>query len=124
IKPGIQKVADGELRVTFGCNEVRRITIDKVVITGNQGLTAKQIKAVMETQERQYFILRGTVQRQKLEDYIERILALYNNHGFIQARVESHDITVDRKTARVTITLKVVEGPQLKAKSLDSTGKR
>jgi len=38
--------------------------------------------------------------------------------------VESHDITVDRKTARVTITLKVVEGPQFKVKSLDITGNR
>ncbi len=124
ITPGIQKFADGDVRVTFGINEGRRITIDKIVITGNQGLTAKQIKGVMETQERQYFILRGTVQRQKLEDDVERILALYNNYGYLQARVESHDITVDRKTARVTITLKVVEGPQFKVKSLDITGNR
>src|SRR5207253_1635877 len=86
ITPGIQKFADGDVRVTFGITEGRRITIDKIVITGNQGLTAKQIKGVMETQERQYFILRGTVQRQKLEDDVERILALYNNHGYLQAR--------------------------------------
>lgn len=124
ITPGIQKFADGDVRVTFGINEGRRITIDKIVVEGNKGLTAKQIKKVMETQERQYFILRGTVQRQKLEDDIERVLALYNNYGYIQARVESHDITIDRKKARVTIHLKIVEGPQFKVKSLEITGNK
>ena len=68
----------------------------------------------METQERQYFILRGTVQRQRLDADIDRILALYNDHGYIQARVESHDVAVDRENARVTITIDVVEGPQFR----------
>ena len=31
----------------------------------------------MAVKERQYFILRGTVQRQKLDEDIERILSLY-----------------------------------------------
>ena len=44
----------------------------------------------MSTQEREMFILRGKVQRQKLDEDVERILALYNDHGYIQARVESH----------------------------------
>jgi outer membrane protein assembly factor BamA len=38
-------------------------------------------------------------------------LALYNDWGFIQARVESTDVAIDRERARVTITITVVEGP-------------
>ena len=41
--------------------EGRRITIQAIQITGNKFLTDKLIKAVMATQERQFFILRGTV---------------------------------------------------------------
>ena len=66
----------------------------------------------MVTKEREYFILRGTVQRQKLDEDIDRILELYNDHGYVQARVESYDIQVDREKARATIRIVVVEGPQ------------
>ena len=122
ITPEVEKFADGDVRIAFSINEGRRITIDKIVIQGHQGLTARQIKGVMVVQEREYFILRGTVQRQKLDEDIERILALYNDHGFIQARVESHDIAVDRDKARVTITINVVEGPQYHVDQITITG--
>lgn len=112
ITPTTEKFADGDVRVTFAINEGRRITIDRIVVRGNTGLTDRQIKRVMATQERQYFILRGTVQRQRLDDDVERILALYNDFGYIQARVESTDVSIDRDTARVTITVSVIEGPQ------------
>jgi outer membrane protein insertion porin family len=117
-----EKVPDGDVRVIFRIVEGRKITIDRIVIEGAKGLTPKQVKAIMATQERQYFILRGKVQRQLLEEDIERILFLYNNHGYIQARVESHDISLDEKRARVTIRIVVVEGPQFTVGSVDLTG--
>src|SRR2546426_9051252 len=33
-----------------------------------------------------------------------RIIQLYNDHGYVQARVESTDVAVDREKARVTVT--------------------
>jgi len=122
ITPEVEKFADGDVRVAFVINEGRRITIEQVVIEGNEGLSARDIKTVMVVQEREYFILRGTVQRQKLEEDIDRILALYNDHGFIQARVESHDIAVDRERARVIITIRVVEGPRYHVDQITVTG--
>ena len=122
ITPEVEKFADGDVRVAFNINEGRRITIEQVVIVGNNGLTSRQIKRAMVVQERDYFILRGTVQRQKLDEDIERILALYNDHGYIQARVESHDIVVDRENARVIITINVVEGPQYRIDEVKLTG--
>jgi outer membrane protein insertion porin family len=122
ISPDVEKFADGDVRVVFSINEGRRITIDDIVIHGNEGLSDRQIKKVMWTQERQYFILRGTVQRQRLDDDVERILSLYNDHGYVQARVESHDVVVDRDRARVTINIVVVEGPQYRVGELKTTG--
>jgi outer membrane protein insertion porin family len=122
ITPEVEKFADGDVRVAFVINEGRRITIERIVIVGNQGLPASEIKKAMVVQEREYFILPGTVQRQKLEEDIERILALYNDHGYIQARVESHDIAVDRENARVAITIRVVEGPQYLVDQITITG--
>ncbi|MGH7263091.1 MAG: outer membrane protein assembly factor BamA, partial [Candidatus Rokuibacteriota bacterium] len=41
---------------------------------------------------------------------------------YIQARVESTEMEVDRARARVTIKIKVVEGPQFTLRSVDVTG--
>jgi outer membrane protein insertion porin family len=76
----------------------------------------------MATKEREFFILRGTVQRQRLDEDVERIVSLYGDHGYIQARVESHDTVVDRDRARVTINFTVVEGPQFKVGEVRLTG--
>jgi outer membrane protein insertion porin family len=122
ITPEVETFADGDVKVVFTINEGRRITIDRIVIHGNKGLTDRQIKAVMATKERQYFILRGTVQRQRLEEDIERIMGLYQDHGYVQARVERHDVRVDRETARVTITIDMVEGAQYRVGNVRLTG--
>jgi len=122
ISPDVTKLPDGDVAVTFRIVEGRKMTIEKVVIEGAQGVKPDKIKEIMLTQERQFFILRGTVQRQKLEEDTERIVAFYNDNGYIQARVESTDTQVDRGNARVTIKIVVVEGPQFKVGGVDITG--
>ena len=122
ITPETESFPDGDVKVIFSIAEGRRITIDAIEIRGNRGLSDRQVKDVMQVQERQYFILRGTLQRQKLDDDIERIISLYNDHGFVQARVESTDVAVDRERARVKITIRVMEGPQYKVGTLELKG--
>jgi outer membrane protein insertion porin family len=122
ITPDIEKFADGDVKVVFTINEGRQMKIDKIVIRGNRGLSDNEIKEAMATKERQYWILRGTVQRQRLDEDVDRILQLYNDHGYIQARVESHDVTVDRDKARVIINIVVVEGSQHRVASVAFTG--
>jgi outer membrane protein insertion porin family len=122
ITPETESFPDGDVKVVFAIVEGRRITIDKVVIRGNRGLSDGKIKDVMQVQERQYFILRGTLQRQKLDEDVERILSLYNDNGYVQARVEGTDVAIDRERALVTITIRVVEGPQYKVGKVDVTG--
>src|SRR3990170_1869360 len=122
LTPETEKLPDADVRIVFRIAEGRRLTIDKIVIEGNSGLSAKQIKAVMQTQERYYFILRGVAHRQRLDQGTDLFSQLYNDHGYIQARVESTDVQVDRERARVTIKIVVVEGPQFHIGSVDVTG--
>jgi outer membrane protein insertion porin family len=122
ITPEVEKLPDGDVTVTFRVAEGRRITIDQIVVEGAQGLTPKQVKAAMDTKEREYIILRGTVQRQRLDEDVDRIIQLYNDHGYVQARVESAETMVDREKARATIRIVVVEGPQFKVGGVDVTG--
>jgi outer membrane protein insertion porin family len=124
VTPEVVKLPDGDVSVTFRFAEGRKMTIDKIVIEGAQGLKPEKIKEIMLTQEREFFILRGTVQRQKLDQDIERIVTFYNDNGYIQARVESVDTQVDRATARVTIKIVVAEGPQFRVGGIDVSGNK
>ncbi|HUM15905.1 MAG TPA: outer membrane protein assembly factor BamA [Candidatus Nitrosotalea sp.] len=122
ITPEVEKLADGDVTITFRIAEGRRISIEQITVEGAQGLTPKEIKRVMETQEREFFVLRGTVQRQRLDEDVDRIVQLYNDNGYVQARVEKSEINVDRENARATIRVVVVEGPQFKVGGVDVTG--
>jgi outer membrane protein insertion porin family len=122
VTPDAVKLPDGDVAVTFRIAEGRKMTIEEIVIEGAKGVSPKQIKEVMATKERQFYILRGTVERQKLDDDRDRIVALYNDHGYIQARVESADVIIDRERARVTVKIVVVEGPQFTVGGVDVTG--
>ena len=122
ITPTVEKFADSDVKLIFNIVEGRQMTIEAIVFKGNKGLRDDQLKEAMETKERQYFILRGKVQRQRLELDIDRIIGTYNDNGFIQARVESYDVAVDRERARVTITIVVVEGPQFRVGDVKVTG--
>src|SRR5229473_465949 len=117
----LQEKIDLKLGGVYNPVEVTRAT-EKLVIEGTQGVKPDKIKEILLTQERQYFILRGTVQRQKLEEDVDRIVAFYNDNGYIQARVESTETQVDRENARVTIRIVVVEGPQFRVGGVDITG--
>jgi outer membrane protein insertion porin family len=122
ISSAVEKFGDGDVKVIFTVNEGRRITIEKIVFRGNKGLSDSIIKDAMATKERQLFILRGTVQRQKLEEDIDRIVGVYQDHGYVQMRVERYDTSVNRETARVTITIDIVEGAQYRVGTIKLTG--
>ncbi|MGH2578446.1 MAG: POTRA domain-containing protein, partial [Actinomycetota bacterium] len=83
VTPDATKLPDGDVTVTFRIAEGRKMTIEEIVFEGVKGVSPKQIKEVMATKERQYYILRGTVERQKLDDDRDRIVSLYNDHGYI-----------------------------------------
>src|SRR5262245_52421076 len=122
ITPDVERLPDGDVTVVFRIAEGRKITIDKIIIEGAHGLSPSAIKEAMATQERLYLVLPGTIQRQKLDEDIDRIVQLYNDHGYLQARVESHDIQVDRAKAEAVIRIVVVEGPQFRTGAVDITG--
>ena len=123
ITPRTERTPEGDLRVVFRIEEGPKLHIDRIVIEGNKALTAGQIKDAMPTQERLYWIFPfSTVQRQVFDDDVERILQLYDDHGYIQARVESHEIVPDLARKKVTLRVRVVEGPQFRTGTITITG--
>jgi outer membrane protein insertion porin family len=123
ISPRTERTPEGDLRVVFRIDEGRKMYIDRIVIEGNQALTAKQIKGAMATQERLFYILPfSKVTRRVFEDDAERILNLYADNGYIQTRIESHEILPDVQRGKITLRTRVVEGPQFRVGTLTVTG--
>lgn len=122
ITPVTERTPEGDVRVLFRIDEGRKLRIGRVEFIGNQALSASQLKGAMRTKERQYLIFRGTVQREVFEADIDRILALYADHGYIQARVESHEIVVDEAAGRLILRIRIVEGPQFRFGKIAVTG--
>ncbi len=115
IAPRTERTPEGDLRIVFRIDEGRKMYIDRIVIEGNQALTAKQIKDAMATKERILWILPfSKVQRKVFEDDAERIINLYGDHGYIQARIESQQVVPNLERGRVTLTIGVVEGSQFR----------
>jgi outer membrane protein insertion porin family len=123
ITPRTERTPEGDLRVVFRIEEGPKLHIDRIVIEGNKALTARQIKDAMSTKERMYWIFPfSTVQRKIFDDDVDRILQLYADHGFIQARVESTEIVPDLARKKVTLYVRLVEGPQFRTGTITITG--
>jgi outer membrane protein insertion porin family len=123
ITPRTERTPEGDLRVVFRIEEGPKLHIDRIVIEGNKALSAGQIKGAMETKERLYWIFPfSTVQRRVFDDDVDRILQLYADHGYIQARVESTEIVPDLARKKVTLRVRVVEGPQFTTGTITITG--
>jgi outer membrane protein insertion porin family len=123
ITPRTERTPEGDLRVVFRIEEGPKLHIDRIIVEGNSALTASQIKDVMQTRERLYWIFPfSTVQRRVFDDDVDRILQLYADHGYIQARVESTEIVPDLARKKVTLRVRVVEGPQFRTGTITITG--
>jgi outer membrane protein insertion porin family len=118
-----ERTPEGDLRVVFRIQEGPKYYIDRIVIEGNQALTASQVKGAMGTKERFLWILPfAKVHRKVFDEDADRIVALYADHGYLQARVESQEIVPDPKRGKITLRVRVVEGPQFRLQNLTITG--
>ena len=123
ITPRTERTPEGDLRVVFRIEEGPKLHIDRILVEGNSALSAGQIKDAMSTKERLYWIFPfSTVQRKVFDDDVDRILQLYADHGYIQARVESAEIVPDLARKKVTLRVRVVEGPQFRTGTITITG--
>jgi outer membrane protein insertion porin family len=123
ITPRTERTPEGDLRVVFRIEEGPKLHIDRIIVEGNKALTAGQIKDAMQTKERVYWIFPfSTVQRKVFDDDVDRIIQLYADHGFVQARVESTEIVPDLARKKVTLHVRVVEGPQFRTGTITITG--
>ena len=119
-----RKITDREVDVIFQVQEGARFFVREITFIGNKGLSRGEISGVMATKERFFipFLRPGVLKRSDLNQDVERIKALYLDHGYLQVKVEEPEIQVDRKAFRLDITIRVEEGPQFRLGKVEVKG--
>ncbi len=97
--------------VRFIIKEGTKVYIKEIKVTGNKVIPYKQILKVIETSKKglfSWFTDSGVLKREVLAQDAERIVAFYNNQGFIDSRVGEPEVVQIGEW--LAITFNVFEG--------------
>lgn len=109
----VEEEADGSIRVVFRASEKEKLEVETIRITGNRYLGTKEIRKVIETDEKGFFSFltdSGTFKKDVLENDVRRIEILYQNNGFLDSKV--FDPELGRGSKGLLVTIHVFEGRQ------------
>lgn len=110
--------------VTFSIAENKKILIDKIAFTGNKTYSARTLRGVMQTKEKNFlfslFTERGIMQKEVLDTDVDRLMVFYHDRGFMDAKVGAPEIT--RKEDGMVITIPVDEGERYRVTGVRIAG--
>jgi outer membrane protein insertion porin family len=105
------RVKGQAVTVKFKISEGKKVTIESIVIQGNQAISSQEIRKIMRTKESGLFTS-TVLNRAVLDDDQNSILRLYHSRGYLDANVEE-SIRFNRDKTKLSITLQINEGPQI-----------
>jgi outer membrane protein assembly factor BamA len=109
--------------VRFSVDEGRIFHVAKVDFEGNQGLSAKQLRAVMATRPPSWIPWRrGVLLDNILDDDLKRLWYLYRRHGFEAGEIVDDRVRFDREGGQIFVTIIVDEGRQTIVRRIERTG--
>jgi outer membrane protein insertion porin family len=123
VESSFEEEVDGSIRVSFRISEGETLQIEEVRITGNRYLEGKEIRKVMETDEKGFFSFitdSGTFKKDVLENDVRRIEVLYQDIGFLESKVS--DPKIERGPKGLLVTIHVFEGRQFRVGEISFSG--
>jgi len=113
-----EDVNETTVNLIFVIDEGLKVKVGDIRVEGNHALSDKAIRKVLETKEKSWFS-RKDYNPKVFDEDMERILALYRDKGFLDARVTSHQADLDEIRALADLTITVDEGPRTYVKRVD-----
>ncbi|MDQ3082034.1 MAG: outer membrane protein assembly factor BamA, partial [Gemmatimonadota bacterium] len=119
-------VAGEQISIAFRVEEGRRLAISGLNVTGNRGVPADDIAAVMQSRpEGLLWFRRGEFDDAKYAaDLAERIPLLYSSRGYIDFRILSDSLIIDREAGKAVIDIAVSEGARYRIGSFEVLGNK
>lgn len=107
----------------FIIDEGKKLYVTQIHFEGNKQVDTKELKKILKTSEKGFFYFlssSGDLKREVLDQDVSRLTSLYQNRGYINARVGEPAVDIQEK--EIHITFKVDEGPQYKVGAVDIVG--
>ncbi|MBA2687896.1 MAG: outer membrane protein assembly factor BamA [Gemmatimonadaceae bacterium] len=119
-------VTNGQLNITYRVDEGRRLAISGVRINGSKLVPVSDIVSVMSIKPEGFLFFRtGEFDDEKYAvDLSENIPKLYGSRGFLDFRIVSDSLIVDREHGKAVIDITVNEGPRYSIGSFEVLGNR
>ncbi len=104
------------VRVMFLIEEGTRVRIREVKFLGNKAFGTGTLLSLLSTREKDFWffgLLRpGFYSGEALEEDLINLENYYRRFGYFDAKAELYDVAMDSGKERMTITIRVQEGPQ------------
>jgi len=97
--------------LTYSIKEGSKVKVEKVILTGNERMPAKDIIGKMRNRKRGLF-RSSNFDKEKYPEDLEKIIDYLHNKGFIDAYLKSDSIAIDSARNKMTIYLDIYEGPK------------
>ncbi len=113
----------GSAKVAFTITEGKKIYIKEIRFHGNKTFSSSELEDVMKTGTHGFFSWltdAGLLDMDQLKQDADRIVAFYNNHGFLDAKISDPIITQDKEW--LYITFDIDEGPRYEVGTIDFKG--
>lgn len=120
------KEADNKVKIAFRVEEGRRLAISGLQVTGNRRISSDDIAGVMQSKPEGFFWFRkGEFDDSKYAtDLSEKIPQLYSSRGYIDFRILSDSLIIDREAGKAVIDIAVSEGPRYKIGTFEVLGNK
>jgi outer membrane protein insertion porin family len=119
----IQSDDKQSVTVTFNITEGSKVYIKTIAFQGLKAFKDKQLKGIMETNEKDFlswFTSSGLYKKESLEKDLEKIAAYYYNRGYLKAKVGDPEVKHEGEWLYVTIPIE--EGSQYRMGEVDIRG--
>ena len=110
--------------VIFEIKEQKKVLIQKIGFRGNKKYSARRLRSVMQTKEKNFllslFTDRGILQKDMLATDVDRLTVFYHDQGYMDAKVGNPDVT--QKSDGFYIEIPIDEGQRYKVADVKITG--
>jgi len=125
VTPEVEPISKTEVNLVMKVDEGPKLLVKEITFEGNHHFKAKELRSVMETKEKGFFIISwitgsGRLNKDTMERDLEKLAAFYYNNGYIKAKIEEPRVNI--KGEWIYITVPIIEGPQYQTGNIDFEG--
>ena len=116
--------------IIFDINEGREVRLQDIRFEGNRQFDSQQLRQIMDTKRRSFFHWidgSGNLDREKLDDDLQKIVRHYRNYGYLRARIAKVEYTDNGKKTGpqdLKVRIHINEGPRYRVRHVSFKGNK